>query len=362
VKTLAVAKANVPSAPASISGATKVCPSTTINYSVTTVANTTYTWTAPANSTILSGQGTGSVSIAYASGFTTGSLSVKAVNCGGTSSAKTISITKTAVPSIPGTISGPTVGLCKQVAATYSVAAVSNATSYTWTVPAGAVITSGQGTNTIIVNFTNATLGASNSLSVKANNCGGSSLARSLSFSAIPAVPASISGNTNVCTGSQQIYSINAVSGASNYIWTVPSGSIINSGQGTLSINMNFGPTASTTRLITVKASNTCGTSTAKSLNVVSSICVRESLDATNITVYPNPASSFVNVSFNVEQSQQATISLRDAAGRIVYSEAIDATAGLNNQEVELSNLASGVYFVQLQTATATEISRLIVE
>ena len=150
--------------------------------------------------------------------------------------------------------------------------------------------------------------------------------------------------------------------GALNYIWTVPGGAVINSGQGTKNLNLNFGSVASANGIITVKSSNSCGTSTAKVLAVVTSVCPRLGDAVTQLQVYPNPANSYINVSFNVEQSQQATIILRDAAGRIVYNEAIDAATGLNNQQIELSNLAKGVYFVQLQTGDSSENTRLIVE
>jgi hypothetical protein len=66
----------------------------------------------------------------------------------------------------PGSINGNT-NLCANAAGvTYSAAIVPDATSYVWTIPAGATIVSGQGTNAIMVNF-----GASGgSVCVTANN------------------------------------------------------------------------------------------------------------------------------------------------------------------------------------------------
>jgi TPP-dependent trihydroxycyclohexane-1,2-dione (THcHDO) dehydratase len=152
------------------------------------------------------------------------------------------------------------------------------------------------------------------------------------------------------------------VQGTSNYIWTVPGGAVINSGQGTKNINVNHSTNASATGIITVRSSNACGTSAARVLAVATTNCPRLGDATTQLEVYPNPANSFINLSFNVEQSQQATIILRDAAGRIVYIEAIDAIAGFNNQQIEVSNLAKGVYFVQLQTGDSSENTRLIIE
>ena len=58
----------------------------------------------------------------------------------------------------------------------------------------------------------------------------------------VPNTPGSINGLTNVCPGETNIqYSINPVNGANYYLWTVPEGSEIISGQGTTSITINFG-------------------------------------------------------------------------------------------------------------------------
>jgi hypothetical protein len=70
------------------------------------------------------------------------------------------------LPPVPGAISGSVSFCANFTGATFSVSAVSGATSYTWSVPSGAVISSGQGSTSIVVNF--GTL--SGSISVVANN------------------------------------------------------------------------------------------------------------------------------------------------------------------------------------------------
>jgi uncharacterized protein (TIGR02145 family) len=71
-----------------------------------------------------------------------------------------------------GTISGDTSLAANATGKIYSIAAVNNADNYTWTVPAGASITSGQGTTSITVNFG----GQGGNVSVTASNtsCGAS--------------------------------------------------------------------------------------------------------------------------------------------------------------------------------------------
>ncbi|MBC7862118.1 MAG: gliding motility-associated C-terminal domain-containing protein [Bacteroidia bacterium] len=59
---------------------------------------------------------------------------------------------------------------------------------------------------------------------------------------AVPVGP--VSGNTPVCSGTVQTFSITAIAGATTYNWTVPVGSVITSGAGTNSITVTMGATS----------------------------------------------------------------------------------------------------------------------
>jgi hypothetical protein len=163
------------------------------------------------------------------------------------------------VPAQPGTITGNT-SVASGSSNTYSIAAVSGATSYTWTLPSG---WSGTSTTTSITTTAGSTGGT---ISVKAYNSCGVSTARTLSVAvtcSVPAQPGAISGNTNVTAGSSQTYSIGAVSGATSYTWTLPSGWTGSSTS--TSITTTAGSAGGA---ITVKANNSCGSSSASSLTV----------------------------------------------------------------------------------------------
>lgn len=255
-----------PGTPVSISGSTSVCPGSTATYSVAPVANTTtYNWTAPANASIVSGQGTNSITLSFASNYVTASLSVTASNCVGNSTARTLSIAKKAVPATPGAVTGIT-PVCPGNTFTYSIVPVANTDSYSWTAPANATIVSGQGTNSIQVSFQTGFV--SGSLTVIGTNCVGNSGARTYAIGTVPGTPASISGPLyGVCAGSTQTYSCPIVSSASSYVWTVPAGATINSGQGTNSINVTF-PTPYTSGSVIVKSATACTLSAARTITV----------------------------------------------------------------------------------------------
>ena len=83
-----------------------------------------------------------------------------------------------------------------------------------------------------------------------------------------PATPATISGTQSQCAGLiNQTYSVTNVLNASSYIWSVPAGWTITSGQGTISITVATGSAAQNGD-ITLTATNGCGTSSPQILAV----------------------------------------------------------------------------------------------
>lgn len=256
-----------PSQPGVISGvAAGACSTATRSYSIAAVTGaSSYNWTAPANTSIVSGQGTTTITIQFTTGFTSGTLSVTANNCVGASTARTLALSSTTAT--PASITGPKTGVCAGTQQTYSTASISGATIYTWTVPTGAVINSGQGTTSITVSFPSPY--TSGAVTVKSGTACFTSSARSITVYSAPVAPASITGaSVGVCGGSTQTYTCPAsTTGATSYNWTVPSGAVINSGQGTTSVSVTF-PAGFLTGNVSVTASNACGTSTARTLAV----------------------------------------------------------------------------------------------
>jgi hypothetical protein len=164
------------------------------------------------------------------------------------------------IPAAPGAITGATeqgalVGRTGLTAlAAYTIAPVANATSYNWTVPAGVNIFAGQGTDRLVVNFSNVSAGAGTigNLMVVAVNAQGCStkLARTLTLTkALPAAPTAIrmtdaalavpaSGIATAVTnisryiGQPTVLTLTAtpVAGVTTYEWELPAGVTVLSG------------------------------------------------------------------------------------------------------------------------------------
>ncbi|MBK7682499.1 MAG: putative metal-binding motif-containing protein [Bacteroidetes bacterium] len=132
---------------------------------------------------------------------------------------------------VAGPISGPSVQCMAVVtgSATFSISPVFDASSYSWTLPNGMIIVSGQGTNSIFVSWAPQAVhdGIVGDITVTpSNSCGAgipSSLGTDIS-AIIPVKPSSISGPTKLCPGDNGVYSVFPVARASNYVWTLPVG------------------------------------------------------------------------------------------------------------------------------------------
>ena len=342
----------IPGTPGSISGAANnVCPGSALTYSVAAVPGaTSYLWTAATNTTILSGQGTNSITLSAASAFTTGTLSVRAVSTCGQSAARSLGLSKN--PATPSAMSGQISNLCGGGQFSYSIPPVTGATSYTWTVPSGCTIATNSG-NTILLNvpstFTTGTL------SVRAyNSCGGSSL-RSASLTRLPSTPASITGPTSACPNQLGVnFTTPAITGVT-HTWLVPSGTSISGGQGSTSMTCTWGTVAGSVSLRNV---NACGQSASLSKALTLVACIEN--DGTNLLreatleAYPNPS----NGSFVIRSNEAGDYYLINGLGQTVQAIKLNAT---NNFRFEVSGLSSGVYFLTGIVNGTTITERVVV-
>ncbi len=260
--TLSLAIAKKPAAPSSITGPTSLCGVTSASYSASSFGTTSYNWSVPAGVTITSGSGTSSINVNITSTLTTGYISVTAVNACGYVAATSKNVYGQ-VPSMPAPIVGPS-NLCGLTTTSFSSSSTYGASSYTWTMPAGLSILSGQGTSMItVVN----TAYSSGSITMVANNNCGSSGIRSDVLSTVAATPGSITGPNITCGLSSGTYSVAPVAGAVSYTWVVTPGVTISSGQGTSSISVTY-TTPQYGGYIRVSDNNGCSTSSQNLLYV----------------------------------------------------------------------------------------------
>jgi gliding motility-associated-like protein len=254
-----------PASPSAIFGDTLVCIGNR-TYSIAPVANaTSYVWAVSGGGSVVSGQGSLNPTIQWttAGNYT---ISVTATNSCGNSGPATLPVRVTdAPPANLGNISGGNV-VCKGIQV-YSVNPIPGATAYTWTVGNPGNIINGQGTSSITVNWPN--VAGTFPITVVASNVCGNSNVASLNVTVsdtTPPPPASISGPATPCPGTAT-YSINNISSATGYSWTLSGGGSILSGQNSTSVTIDW-TTVGGPYILSVSAQNVCGSSVQTNLSV----------------------------------------------------------------------------------------------
>ncbi|NCA77892.1 MAG: T9SS type A sorting domain-containing protein, partial [Alphaproteobacteria bacterium] len=235
------------------------CVNSTGNNYYTESGMTGYVWTVSAGGTITSGQGTSSILVTW----TVAGSQWVSVNYNNTygcpaPTATVYNLFVNPLPNAAAAITG-TANVCAGTnGVAYSTTPVMNATSYTWTLPAGATIATGAGTTNITVNF-GPTAVSGNIIVTGTNSCGnGAPSTFAVVVNPLPANAGTITGPAAVCEGATSVtYTVPAIANATGYVWTVPAGATIISGGNTNSIKVNF--TTPGTGVITVKGTNACG-------------------------------------------------------------------------------------------------------
>ncbi len=344
-----------PAQPGAITGNTTVCAGSSQTYSVAAVSGAaSYTWTLPSG---WSGTSTTNSITATAGGA--GNISVRANNGCGSGTARTLAVTGGASPAAPGaiTVSGGAATVCTGNTRTYTTPLVSGLT-YTWTVPTGATIVSGQNSNSIQLSFTSSFVSGS-ALSVRAANGCGNSAATSITISkGTLSTPGTISGPSNSCPNIVRGFAISTVAGATSYEWTLPPGASFTSASTGNVIWVRVGTTSGN---VTVKAVSACGTSAASTKYVT--IGCTSGLEQVAVkqpaSVYPNPAMGIATIKFSAAESETYTLSLVDITGRVLSKKSLNAAEGINLHSFDVSKYLPGTYMVRIQGKTINEVLKV---
>lgn len=245
----------------SITGATNLCANAGLTNYYTQTGMNNYSWQVSTGGTIVWGQGSATIQVSW-----TGSgaqwVSVNYMNASGCSGAAPamLNVTVNPAPGNAGPVTGPSEVCAGAQGVAFSVAPISNALTYVWTLPPGAVLASGAGTNNITVNFQSNAL--SGNIWVYGNNIcgnGNTSPAHPVTVSHLPPAAGPVTGKTLVCQGQNGLlYSVAAISGATGYDWTIPPGSVISGGANTRAVTVDYGMNAQS-GFFKVSGTNACG-------------------------------------------------------------------------------------------------------
>lgn len=329
MKTLSITVNSSPSVPTSVSGSTIICAGTSNTYSVPLVNGaSSYIWTLPSSWTGSSNTNT----ISTTAGSSGGNILVSAMNSCGTSPSQTLNVSVSGGSALPQptVISGNTM-ICANSSNTYSVAPVSGANSYIWTLPSG--WSGASNTNTI---NTTSNL-SSGTISVSASNTCSSSAAQTLAI-VIQTV------NTSV---TQSGISLTANNSGATYQWINCSNNLpINN-----AITQSY--TASSNGAYAVIVTSNGCSDTSACFNITS-VIVNELNLLKNINVYPNPTNGkIILFENNIELNTQYKLIIYDINNHIIFQSNTISS-------IDISDQPNGIYLLKIYNDEKYSIKKII--
>jgi len=110
---------------------------------------------------------------------------------------------------------------------------------------------------------------------------------------------------------------------------------------------------------VSLKASGSaCGTSVFTDALTLINTATDELNSVLSFTVYPNPSNGIVTMDINNPNASRLKISILNSLGQTVYNSESSSTK--SSEQINLSNLSSGVYSVRLVSNEITKTARLI--
>lgn len=260
-----------------------------------------------------------------------------------------------AAPGPAGPITGPN-SVCKNTTQSYTVGNIAGATSYVWTAPSGATISSGQGTTSVSILFGSSAV--SGGISVYGSNGSGNGAPSELpvTVNSVPAAPAMPEGPSQVNLQNTATSNYTTTGTAASFSWQISpaaAGTISGTTANALvTWNMSFQGVAE----IKARGFNACGESdwsASKLVQVINTTGFENSTSA--IRIFSESAGR-ISIEMNTE-SVVANVMILDLSGRIVANTSIP---GKGQHQID-KFLKTGIYIVAVEAGTTVERKKIFI-
>lgn len=315
------------------------------NYTYTTETGMTgYIWTTSSSGQIISGQGTPQVQVNW---LATGSqwVGVNYTNATGctAATASTYTVTVDGVPGQMGAVSGIDTICGVATGISYSANPIANVLAYNWTIPPGAIITSGAGTTTILVDYPETA--TSGNVTVTASNAcgnGAPSVPLEVTVTQIPPAPAiTLLGDmlqSNMNTGNQWFLNGSPIPGATGSTYLA-----VEEGDYWDHVSING-----------------CSSDTSNHIYVL--ITGVENHQLESISLYPNPNDGTFTIRFSQGADESYEIIVVNQLGMKVTEKRLLVKQGNTEHQIDLRPLPIGVYTILISGETKRVVRKIIVK
>lgn len=234
--------------------------------------------------------------------------------------------------------------ICDGSLASFTLSASNSGSTptYQWTVNGANV-----GTSTSSYSYVPASGDIIGATLTSSNTCVTTSTANAIpiviTINPIPAAP-TISQNTNILTsssstGNQWYLNGTLISGATNQVYTATLNGIY-----TVVLTLGGCPSAASTGI------------------VINGIAAIAEIDPYVFSIFPNPSQGDFSVSFKANLNEVYELKVFNAAGQLVYEDAIDNQNGQIVKAVQLGKVASGIYNVTIYNGKTESSKKIIVK
>jgi hypothetical protein len=182
--------------------------------------------------------------------------------------------------------------------------------------------------------------------------CTKKSPAVSVTVNPLPTASITAGGSTSICSGDSVMLTASTNIAGSTYKWKKYANII----PGATSVSYAAKTTGKYKAIVTSPA----GCSRSSNSITVTVVCRVAAADFDNeITIYPNPVSDYVFVS-GMPGIESMLVEITDITGSLKLS--MIAEGGEDNVKIDLNSLPPGIYFLRIQTASVSEIRRLVIQ
>lgn len=173
----------------------------------------------------------------------------------------------------------------------------------------------------------------------------------------------SITGDMSPVRGEANNYSVTAETGLT-YVWSISAGKgTILSGNQTATISARFNVVDTATLFVISNTAQNCKSLPSKVvINITPAVGLNEESGVRNLSVYPIPAKTVVNLKLEGLENGNAEVRIVNMLGQVVHSQNINLTTGVQTHSVDVSTLHKGIYLIELQHSKNKLVKRIVVE